>query len=111
MAAIGVCPDARPGNPVALHIDGRARRLDIEWPDGTRSSITHRQLRLQCPCALCRQVRKVRGVLQVSDDIELTGVEPYGPSAVNLAFGDGHGRGIFPFPYLRALAETCAVVD
>lgn len=38
--------------------------------------------------------------------LALTGVSPVSDYALNLHFSDGHERGIYPFSYLRTLADT-----
>jgi prepilin-type processing-associated H-X9-DG protein len=37
-------------------------------------------------------------------DLTITGLASVGRYAVNLAFSDGHARGIYPWAYLRELA-------
>jgi len=36
---------------------------------------------------------------------------PIGDYAVNIAFSDGHNRGIYPWPYLRLLARADQVSE
>jgi DUF971 family protein len=39
----------------------------------------------------------------VAPDLRLEGIHPIADKALNLVFSDGHGRGIFPWSYLREL--------
>lgn len=87
--------------------DGR-RRLDVIWEDGSASRLPAATLR-----AHSRSAETVRAGIDglppaLPDGLAITAVEPVGAYAVNLAFSDGHDRGIFPWPYLRALADGAA---
>jgi DUF971 family protein len=42
------------------------------------------------------------------EDIMVTGIEPIGSYAVRLVFSDGHDRGIYPWQYLREIADSLA---
>jgi DUF971 family protein len=97
-----------PGMPRALRLHAQQRVLEIEWEDGAAASLPHRLLRERCPCAQCRQSRKEGNAIVAGTDVFLLNIEPYGPNAVHLTFSDGHGRGIFPFSYLRELEKELA---
>jgi DUF971 family protein len=94
--------------PRALRLHARRRLLEIEWEGGVSENLPHRFLRERCPCAQCRQLRRDGAAEPAGDEISLMTVEPYGPNAVQLTFSDGHGRGIFPFSYLRELCRELA---
>ena len=91
-------------HPNALRLDTAAQVLDIEWADGTTDILAFRVLRSGCKCAECRQSLRSGQTVNAYQDIAVKEVLPYGSNAVQLVFSDGHARGIFPFPYLRALA-------
>ena len=78
--------------------------LEVEWEDGTTAALPYRMLRKRCPCAECRQRRRT-AEFDAPGPIAVTAIEPRGANAVQLVFSDGHGRGIFPFPYLRELRD------
>jgi DUF971 family protein len=66
------------------------------------------RLRAACRCADCRRARIDRdddpnaaGVANVA----LANVHLVGDHALNIAFSDGHDRGIYPWSYLRELAQ------
>ena len=91
--------------PVALRLSQCKRMLEIEWPGGTIIVFRSAALRQGCRCAECVAQRRRGEILSVPPDVSLTDIVPFGPSAVRLTFSDGHGRGIFPFQYLRELSE------
>ena len=95
--------------------------LLITWSDGVQSELSSEQLRRNCPCAGCREMRgdeshakpltgKKRSltVIQSSlqQELELVEVWGVGQYAVGMRWADGHGSGIYTFDYLRALATT-----
>jgi DUF971 family protein len=77
--------------------------LALRWADGSTVSLTHARLRGACPCSECR-ARRLAGVEIAADEqVRLAAIEPVGVYALNLAFSDGHRRGIYPFQMLAAL--------
>lgn len=93
-------------------VDHRAgRHLSVTWADGRRVDLSYRALRSHCMCADCRVGRagadnaaEPWGAL-IPEDLELTGVHPIGHYALQLAFSDGHDRGIYPWSMLRDLGS------
>ncbi len=77
--------------------------LALHWPDGRSARVTHARLRALCPCSECRALR--RAGIEVREDaaVRLAAIEPAGAYALNLAFSDGHRRGIYPYEMLVAL--------
>lgn len=99
------------------------RRLDdgvaLTWADGTRQSVSNETLRLQCPCAACRETRGdtthakpltgKKSSLKIitatrEEETKLTSLWAVGNYAVGLAWADGHTSGIYTYDYLRELA-------
>ncbi|HTH45810.1 MAG TPA: DUF971 domain-containing protein [Oxalicibacterium sp.] len=80
--------------------------LEIAWSDGTRSSLAHRMLRRRCQCAECLACRFSEHAA-ASRGIRIVDIRAVGAYGAQLAFSDGHDRGIYPWPYLHAL-ETSA---
>ena len=81
-----------------------AGALTLHWSDGT-SSVSASTLRANCRCAPCQSAR-LRGDAAATDAlVTLSDATPIGHYAVQLRFGDGHDRGIFPWGYLRQLAR------
>jgi DUF971 family protein len=94
--------------PLSIRVDLATRMLEMVWADDTHALLAHRELRCACKCADCERERRT-GVPKVNDvDVSITDVTVVGVGAVRFQFSDGHGRGIFPFAYLRQLALKCA---
>ena len=110
-----------------LRLRSASRVLEVEWADGITAALPYQMLRASCPCATCKQRRRVNGAVdapaqriagaveapaqssgaavEASAQIDVTGIVPRGASAVQFFFSDGHERGIFPFSYLRELHD------
>jgi DUF971 family protein len=80
--------------------------LALRWPDGRAASFTHAQLRAACPCSECRARRRAGETVQADEDVRLEAIEPVGAYALNLAFSDGHRRGIYPFQMLAEMTVS-----
>ena len=84
---------------------GNARdkgQLRLNWPDGREQRLDHTELRRQCPCAQCRAFRLQGLTIQVDPRVRVVAVNAQG-YGVQLAFSDGHERGIYPWAYLADL--------
>ncbi len=82
--------------------------LFIEWQDGLESLLPHRYVRGHCGCAQCvDEITHLRhvGVDDVEKDVTIEDAFQVGRYAVNLLFSDLHETGIYPFRFLRELAE------
>ena len=93
--------------PTALR-QKTASELAITWSDGVESVYDVRSLRLACGCAVCVDEWSGEGRLDpasVPDDVHPLRIEPVGRYAIQIAWSDGHGTGIYPFRRLRTLAE------
>ena len=95
--------------PREIRLTDARRRLDVIWQDGSVSRLSAEQLRAQS-----RSADSVRAEIDelppaMPADLAITEILPIGAYAVNLVFSDGHRRGIFPWPYLRELADSAAV--
>jgi len=83
-------------------------RLRIQWRDGVSTEYEPRFLRLRCPCAGC--VDEMSGVRtlhpgNVAEDIYPESIHYIGRYALQFVWSDGHNTGLYPFEYLRRLAE------
>ncbi|WP_438275819.1 gamma-butyrobetaine hydroxylase-like domain-containing protein [Nitrobacter sp.] len=85
-------------------IDG-ATALALTWPDcGVRRIEAERLRRASRAATEIR--RQVDGIeLVISPELHVVSIEPIGNYALRLSFSDGHDRGIYPWPYLRELAD------
>ncbi|WP_269504388.1 gamma-butyrobetaine hydroxylase-like domain-containing protein [Burkholderia sp. IMCC1007] len=90
--------------PTEILLDHAARALTLRWPAGDTQRIDYAQLRSECPCAACRKIRFDGGSVRAQAGLTLDGVEAAG-YGIRLLFGDGHARGIYPWPYLAELGE------
>jgi prepilin-type processing-associated H-X9-DG protein len=82
---------------------GRAR-LQLTWRQGEAADVSASRLRAACRCAWCTRARIDGTFARFFDDTTIEELKPIGDYAVNIAFSDGHARGIYPWSYLRALA-------
>jgi DUF971 family protein len=90
--------------PVELRAPREARQMEIDWADGHTGLYPHEVLRGFCPCAHCQghegPIRYVPG-----GNLELQDIQEVGNYALQLAWADGHGTGIYTFRFLRALCS------
>ena len=81
--------------------------LELVWQDHTSARLPHALVRSRCRCAGCEQQHRQTGRrAEVSPDIRLSDIRPIGDKGLNLVFTDGHGRGIYPWAYLRQIAQA-----
>jgi DUF971 family protein len=97
-------------SPRSIGPNEDASALRIEWADGHVSEYAPRELRLRCRCAGC--VDEITGEplldpRRVAEDVFLLAIHYVGRYALRFDWSDGHGTGIFPFEYLRAICP-CA---
>ncbi len=94
--------------------------LLIVWDDGHESIYTYEDLRQECPCATCRQLRnksengkipfkKTIPLRLKKEGIRPLTVEPVGQYAYKFNWNDKHDTGIYTFEFLRGLCscEEC----
>ena len=96
--------------PKEIAIDRAAATLRVTWLDGHVSAYPLRWLRSNCPCATCREERRL--ALLDTDELKLSsGPLPsttvvdaalVGNYAVRFTWADGHSTGIYVFSALRA---------
>ena len=104
---------AQPVRPLALRKEGDDRLL-IDWSDGHHSVHTWQKLRVNCPCAGCRDVReKPPDPFRILKPAELAplkpvAVTPIGQYAYKITWSDGHDTGIYSFESLR---KVCPCPD
>lgn len=88
--------------------DAEGTRLRIAWEDGAESLYAPRDLRLRCPCAACVDELTGERILTpaaVPPDVHPLAIHYVGRYALRFEWSDGHGTGIYPFDYLRRLAD------
>ena len=87
--------------------------LAIKWDDGSETYIPLEVLRRSCPCATCKGEVDVMGHLHKGPErpllpasFELLRLATVGGYAIQPTWGDGHASGIYPYEYLRRLADA-----
>ena len=99
---------------IPTNIQPIGAELAIVWSDGVESYLPLEALRRACPCAACGGEPDVMGhvvrptVSYTPASFELRGFAVVGGYAVQPAWADGHGTGLYSFPYLRRLASEAA---
>lgn len=98
-----------PTRLLPANIQQIGHELAVAWSDGTESYLTLDSLRRSCPCAACGGEPDVLGNIERPDvtytakSFELRGWNIVGGYAIQPTWGDGHGTGLYTFPYLRRL--------
>lgn len=95
--------------PRDIAVDRSAQRLTITWQDQHVSDYALRWLRANCPCATCREERRVAtldtDILKLSSgplpSSQIADAELVGNYAIRLRWTDGHDTGIYAFSILR----------
>jgi DUF971 family protein len=91
--------------PTHIAISEKLDFLDLTTAQGGEIRLTAERLRAACKCAHCVRAR-IDGVFpERFDGIAIVQVSPIGDYAINLAFSDGHARGIYPWAYLLGMSE------
>lgn len=78
--------------------------LEVRWPGNISMRLAHARLRAACPCSACRAARLQGRIDSAPAQVRLVLIEAQG-YGVQLGFSDGHDRGIYPWAYLRELAQ------
>ncbi|MDB5566821.1 MAG: hypothetical protein JWP84_3387 [Tardiphaga sp.] len=92
--------------PTNIAVSDDLSFLDLTTAAGDAMRLSAGRLRGACKCAHCLRAR-IDGVFPQSfDGIAVTQVSPIGDYAINIAFSDGHARGIYPWAFLLGLHEA-----
>lgn len=93
--------------PVEIKNISAFKQLKIDWSDKTVTEYSHYELRQSCKCANCTAHRLKTGHSpEISEDVAITDIAPMGEYGVQFKFSDGHGRGIYPWEYLKTLMHV-----
>ncbi len=93
-----------------VKVDQIGDQVALLWSDGMESFFGLEQLRRSCPCAVCQGEADVLGMVDrpvVHYDAKsfiLTRMQVIGGYALQPAWGDGHGTGLYSFSYLRRMS-------
>jgi DUF971 family protein len=78
--------------------------LSMTTSDGGRTVLSAEKLRLSCKCAHCLRARIDARFPEKFPGIAIVEIGDLG-YGLNIAFSDGHNRGIYPKNYLLSLVE------
>ncbi len=90
--------------PTNIHVHHPSQRVEIDWDDGSHTSTEFARLRQYCACAWCRAEGRI-GDPPPTNGCKIEAIKPVGVVGINIIFADGHDRGLFPWSYLRAIAD------
>jgi DUF971 family protein len=82
--------------------------LELTWDDGRVDRLPYHYLRVECPCASCRNEwtgDRVVDPASIRPDLKLEGMENIGNYAVRFGWSDGHGSGLYSWEHLERLAR------
>ena len=83
--------------------------IEINWDKQNKHIYPFKYLRLQCSCAGCVEEmtgKKILDVQTVQDNIIAVDFLEVGRYAIQILWSDGHQTGIYPFEFLKRLAEN-----
>jgi prepilin-type processing-associated H-X9-DG protein len=93
-----------PAEQAIANVAFEGRELHVALASGRHFVLPAGRLRAACRCAHCRRAQ-IDGVFPGHfEAIAVAQVAPMGHYGINIAFSDGHARGIFPWSYLAELA-------
>jgi len=86
--------------------------LEIIWEDESKSELSLKYLRDECPCATCKGetvlLRTYRPPIKkmISPEVYLiSNIEIVGEYAIQITWKDGHNTGIYSWEYLQELEK------
>jgi DUF971 family protein len=91
----------------------KSKGIEIDWADGTHSSLSLELLRTECPCATCtgahgtppQKWQPDTNPLRVFQaKLKMDAVEAVGNYAIRILWNDGHNAGIYSYTHLRSLS-------
>ena len=104
-AAPSVLSAAPVAAPTQIAVSENLDFLDLTTVRGDKIRLSAESLRAFCKCAHCVRAR-IDGVFpERFDGVAVVQVSPIGDYAINLAFSDGHARGIYPWAFLLGLSD------
>ncbi len=103
-----------PNRLLPINIQHIGDELAIAWSDGTESFLRLEALRRACPCAGCGGEPDILGNIDRPDvtytdkSFLLRGYEIVGGYAIQPSWGDGHGTGLYTYPFLKRLSSVAS---
>ena len=99
------------GAPHQVTLSQDRRRLRLVWRDGQEDALSIKALRASCRSSDAIRARIDGRQADFSSDLTIQKVELVGGYALNVAFSDGEDRGIYPWRFLRELADTQIITE
>jgi len=96
--------------PSAVHLTSDRRSLRVVWEDDGYV-LAASFLRAACRSSDALRAQIDGREAETPHDLTIERVELVGSYALNLAFSDGEDRGIYPWRFLRALADTQSATE
>jgi DUF971 family protein len=96
--------------PSQIVVNQRAGELELTW-NAQPAVLSGQRLREACRCSGCESARRHGDPPRAGAELRLLRVQLLGSSGLQCVFSDGHERGIYPWPYLHALAFAGAVLE
>lgn len=97
--------------PRSIEASATGAHLEVEWEDGACARIDAAALWAGCRSAVAVRRRIDGRRLEAPAGLVITRLSPIGSYGVNIAFSDGHDRGIFPWQLLRDIARRPVAAD
>lgn len=95
--------------PSSIKFHKQSQLLELKW-DGASFELPAEYLRVYSPSAEVRGHGMGNEVLQFGKkDVRILKLEPIGNYALKISFDDSHDSGLYPWVYLKELAEQQAV--
>ncbi len=92
--------------PKLITISDDRGYMRLTFSDGEDIELRADHIRTACKCAYCTRAR-IDGVFpERFDDVTINEFSFMGGYAINIAFSDGHTRGIYPWAFLIGLATS-----
>jgi len=85
--------------------------ITLGWADGDQITVSNRDVRSSCQCALCVDELSGKKILKdpdIKSDIAPKEITPLGNYAIGITWNDGHSSGIYPYKNLKKLAQVSA---
>ncbi len=89
-------------SPVDIKLHKKRSELFIKWADGDETTFSGSTLRTYCACSRCRARNQI-GTMLITDNSNISDVQMAGIAGLQIIFGDGHDKGVYPWSYLRAI--------
>lgn len=85
----------------------KSSKLHIIWQNENMHIIDGYDLRIKCPCAVCKPKQKEEQS-HITKKIHIMGLSHVGNYGIKLSFSDGHNTGIFSYNLISQIAKNSA---